>query len=46
MSQALNEPKRSNLPVDAALLVALVSLALLPALGEGHMIVGIAGAAR
>jgi membrane protease YdiL (CAAX protease family) len=45
MSQALNEPKRSNLPVDAALLVALVSLALLPALGEGHMIVGIAGAA-
>lgn len=45
MSHALNEPKRSNLPVDAALFVALAALALLPTLGEGHMIVGIAGAA-
>jgi uncharacterized protein len=45
MSEALNEPKRSNLPVDAALFVALVSLALLPALRGGHLTVGIAGAA-
>jgi membrane protease YdiL (CAAX protease family) len=44
-SQALSEPKRSNLPVDAALFVAIASLALLPALGEGQMLVGIAGAA-
>jgi membrane protease YdiL (CAAX protease family) len=45
MSQALNEPKRSNFLVNAALLAALISLALLPALGKGQIIVGIAGAA-
>jgi CAAX protease family protein len=45
MLQALNKAKRSNFLIDGVLFVALASLALLPALSAGRMIVGIAGSA-
>lgn len=45
MSEVPKEPKLGHRSFDAAFLLALVALALSPALGEGGVIVGIAGAA-